>query len=999
MAATRFHTAVATLATLFITLQFFVSVSAQKCSLNPDGEIDWGNLPSLGAFKTAVNYEEDGERRGTLSDLARGFVNTVTPNFEPLLDYIAELIQRLVYDQETFDAWVEVQKVLPLTIGIIVCLCVGVVYLILVPIIGIIFGCCRCCNNCGGKRVQEDSSCPGCLRVYYTIFLLCITGVLCAGMAYTNFSNDFIGHSYDTAKPGLINITEDGQTFLTGALEQVEYITDDEYDTMYCLVSRDLNNVGNEIADPLLDYLKEDAGLQDTMDAFQGVTSGIDSMYVALDGINSSRSEVIDGTAEVKSLLVKVKGDLDELTSCTGCPDTTSLAMVEDYNSIPVVDTQLNQALVAKTLADGFYNEFEGSLNNISTIINDKAQPAVGDVIAELDTLNATVKNSFKLISDAFKQVNKTLKEDVQDTLESLFKTADDYSNYRYYGLIGVTCLTLLIVLFNVIGIAMGSFAYKDVLPTERTRMSNAGGNVLIAGVFFSLLFGPILILICMVMFTASGTGTLSCEPLASLQIFEKTIDQPDYISDGYFLGEQLLQNSSINLTASSILTQCQEDATLYTALQYSTIFTVDEVQKQLDEAKLASSDKLKSAIVLPNIDLYDPTLESSLTGAVDSIDLGSIDPDTLKMMLDTNVTVENLNEFASKLDIESEKTVNIAIKEQLQNISLEIRRIQNDFVTPIDVNKMLIVYNAEVLYAVNKTLTNNISSTASQLSEVDKAVNSNNTEVQLQNITIAYVDTVFGYADQFVAHIDDQLEKDLAQCKPVRDLYDSGVNLLCYYAFDSLNTLWFTTGWCAIFILFSIFLAVKLAKFYRIMDEEALPKVKKSKKGASSRGLSDQEMALEDMSEDGHTGHDNIRLVESIRQQGGMQPQQNPHYIPDDVINGYDSYNNLGRPMAPPPAYHPGFNPQSMPPAAFNQQSMPPAAFNQQSMPPAGFNQRSMPPAGYNQRIPPVNTPYDSYDYDYDYVQEEPIQRRNRESVMADMQQYNKKPRVPTYL
>ena len=31
------------------------------------------------------------------------------------------------------------------------------------------------------------------------------------------------------------------------------------------------------------------------------------------------------------------------------------------------------------------------------------------------------------------------------------------------------------------------------------------------------------------------------------------------------------------------------------------------------------------------------------------------------------------------------------------------------------------------------------------------------------------------------------QLEKDLAQCKPVRDLYDSGVNLLCYYAFDSL--------------------------------------------------------------------------------------------------------------------------------------------------------------------------------------------------------------------
>ena len=70
----------------------------------------------------------------------------------------------------------------------------------------------------------------------------------------------------------------------------------------------------------------------------------------------------------------------------------------------------------------------------------------------------------------------------------------------------------------------------------------------------------------------------------------------------------------------------------------------------------------------------------------------------------------------------------------------------------------MLIVYNAEVLYALNETLTNNISNTASQLSVVEKEVNSNNTEVQLQNITIAYVDTVFGYADQFVAHIDYQV-------------------------------------------------------------------------------------------------------------------------------------------------------------------------------------------------------------------------------------------------
>ena len=61
--------------------------------------------------------------------------------------------------------------------------------------------------------------------------------------------------------------------------------------------------------------------------------TGIDNMYVALDDMSSSRSEVIDGTAEVGSLLQNVKAKLDAL-ACGSCPDTSSLANVTNYSMV-----------------------------------------------------------------------------------------------------------------------------------------------------------------------------------------------------------------------------------------------------------------------------------------------------------------------------------------------------------------------------------------------------------------------------------------------------------------------------------------------------------------------------------------------------------------------------------------------------------------------------------------------------------------------------------------
>lgn len=58
-------------------------------------------------------------------------------------------------------------------IGFLVCFAIGVVYIVLMPLVGILLACCRCCGNCGGKMQQKQKSSTSCRRraLYWGTFV------------------------------------------------------------------------------------------------------------------------------------------------------------------------------------------------------------------------------------------------------------------------------------------------------------------------------------------------------------------------------------------------------------------------------------------------------------------------------------------------------------------------------------------------------------------------------------------------------------------------------------------------------------------------------------------------------------------------------------------------------------------------------------------------------------------------------------------------------------
>ncbi|PKU33581.1 prominin-1- hypothetical protein [Limosa lapponica baueri] len=88
-----------------------------------------------------------------------------------------------------------------------------------------------------------------------------------------------------------------------------------------------------------------------------------------------------------------------------------------------------------------------------------------------------------------------------------------------------------------------------------------------------------------------------------------------------------------------------------------------------------------------------------------------------------------------------------------------------------------------------------------------------------IKNATWAFLEELLDFFETYVSWAKSSLREDVARCKPIAQTLDDMEAIACDYILDSLNAFWFSLGWCTFFLLPSIILAVRLAKFYRRMD------------------------------------------------------------------------------------------------------------------------------------------------------------------------------------
>ncbi|NXG11909.1 PRM1A protein, partial [Sakesphorus luctuosus] len=353
----------------------------------------------------------------------------------------------------------------------------------------------------------------------------------------------------------------------------------------------------------------------------------------------------------------------------------------------------------------------------------------------------------------------------------------------------------------------------EGVVPTQRSSLSNAGGNFFMAGVGFSFIFSWLLMLLVMLTFLLGGNVyMLFCESWHNQQLFQ-LLDTPGLIH-GFNLSELLGQEGDAT-NFSEIYRQCQQDASLWKTLHLDQSVHLDELLNVSEYTGEISTAFEEMNITLSPISLLNQTQKDLLLHASQS---GQPPDFTLTLeQLDENITQGSLLDLATELEQLAKKT-DIDVKNELESNARRLREMdkemQADFSGPLQSLK-------ENIPLVQSRAAELEEQTRATLDKVNKTQEflERETPIIIKNETWAFLKQLFNFFETYISWAKSRLTEDVARCKPVAQTLDSVEVIGCDYIMDSVNAFWFSLGWCTLFLLPSIILATRLAKFYRCMD------------------------------------------------------------------------------------------------------------------------------------------------------------------------------------
>ncbi|KAM9850397.1 prominin-1-A [Aulostomus maculatus] len=820
--------------------------------LPPPGKLDFGYVPA-GVYETLAHYEPG--PIGILFHMVHTFLYVVQPNAFP-----QDLLVKLAKDK--FGAiQTEYQKpeniVLTLQaiyyeIGFLICAAVGLLFTVLMPVVGLFFCMCRCCDNCGGEMHQRQRKNADCRRgllgtLLFSTSLVITIGVLCAYAANQNLSSQVKNIRR------LVNSNmRDLHTFANDTPMQIDYLIS-QYATAKNKVIYDLDNIGPLLGGKIHDQLeKEVHPALDRVLNMAGVKieraiKAMRETKEALENVSVSLEVLQEGMGKLNFNLSLVRANINRTLNDPGCHDEESdatsaqlcrnirqslsqLHTSANFTRLPSVNTQLQRVSdVLKTDLNAIVQRGYSSLNNTPHIVIEQTRSAVENVRSLMDGIGNNISSFSKAFPVQSCLSNFTIfVSHAHAKIEDHYPEIDKMDFYRWIGCIALCCMVVLVLAFNYLGLLCGTLGYdKHASPTTRGCISNTGGTMLMAGVGFSFIFSWVLMgLVTIIFLTGGNMEKLLCEPFHTKELF-KVVDTPYLVHQEWknFIPGYLYNDSDLQLTAESLYSTCKENKGIYSAMRLDKVFNISTFLNTTVFTKdvVAHLDSVK--IDLRGIILLEAEGRQNL---LDFSEVGLSETNYADYLEEVNkgVTVEDLLSFAIELEAQTDLMPRGPLQTALKGHAGTLRQIHSHQALPLQ-QSMKYVRARSALNQSMRFLERTASDLPNKVLAIIDAIDaaqfliSQNASQLINRETGKYTATIVGYFHQYIEWVKTSLALEVAPCKPFSNMLDTAEIIACNFLVDSMNTFWMGLGCSSLFLLPSIILAVKLAKFYRRMETE----------------------------------------------------------------------------------------------------------------------------------------------------------------------------------
>ncbi|NXY00701.1 PRM1A protein, partial [Pteruthius melanotis] len=756
-------------------------------------------------------YHEPGAI-GILFKIVHAFLYLVQPNSFPQgkqINYFC-LKYRFVIDAIYYE------------IGFIVSAALGLLFILLLPLVGLCFCMCRCCDNCGGEMHQRQKKNADCQRSCFATFLFVasliirqVVGVLCAYAANQHLTNQVRG-----AKKLVNSNFKDLKIFLNDTPAQIDYLVS-QYNTTKDKALSDLNS--NLLSNKSVKKFHILAAIRETKEALENVSVSVEVLQEGTERLHANLTDVkmhLSNTlsdsacnaAQAASTCNIIRNSLSQLNinaNFSGLPGVSSqLAKVNEVLKIDLSSLVQKVLRLKITSIDSQYRQ-SNFFHNIKSVLE-----SVGSNITAF-TKTLPVQ---KIVADLMAHLTQS-----ETYVQDYFPIVEQYDFYRWLGCLILCCMVVLILVFYYLGLLCGTCGYdKHASPTTRGCISNTGGNFLMAGVGFSFLFSWVLMIVVVLTFVTGGNvEKLVCEPFEDKNLF-KILDTPYLLNQQWknYLAGIIFKNPNVNLTFEKVYSDCKENKGIYTSLHLEHLFNINEL---LNISMYTEDVALRIEhiqINLSKIILLDEIGKENLLN-FSSSGIDGIDFSAYLTEINKSVTKVDLLSFANDLEARADQLPKGALENALKGHANNIRMIHNQQVVPLEQAMSTLNQSIRLLKRTSSELMVKVKNVISAVNDAQNLINNNASQVIVQE-TKKYMDTIIGYFEQYTEWVKESIAMEVAACKPIANVIDTAVDIfLCSYIADSVNTFWFGLGGSSVFLIPAIIFAVKLSKYYRRMDTE----------------------------------------------------------------------------------------------------------------------------------------------------------------------------------
>ncbi|XP_046886101.1 prominin-2 [Hypomesus transpacificus] len=750
---------------------------------------------------------------GFMSGVVQSFLHTVQPNPFP-----KDLVLKAVQDPNTLSDQETIKEFLVYEVGFLVCAAIGILYIVLMPLVGFIMACCRCCGNCGGRMYQQQTSSLHCHRrgLYCCTFIT--TLILLAGNICMFRSNESLKVSVDHVTVEINNTLDNLHTYLITLPKEVDHVLNESYKTVD-EVSNSLNAIGPLLGKEIQKALE--GPLNAALQSVRDVAQVANSTNVLLGQLNLSLSAVMSRVAVVQANVSAVKERLNRTLSnpdCVGCaeaqPELERLNLDTSLATPNIGELQSAVDKVNKADLNSKVKEGETFFQNIPQRVTNDTKDAVKSVKKQLEDIKSQIS---KVTSDIPVSTLNNLAEELGQAMKYVgqYKPETERAEHiRGSVFLVLCCLVLLVVVCNLMGLILGPVGLRPKAdPMERSGTSECGGSFFMIGAGLSFLFSWLFMLLVLVLFLLGGNVyTLVCQPWHNGKLLQ-LVDTPGLIP-GFNLSETLGLKS--NLTLTEVYKDCEQDMPLWSTLHLYELINLNDLLNVSKYTEQIQQNFEGNDINLPTITLLTPETRSQLSSF--SSMAKDIDFFVVTQQIN-NMSRININTTADNLDSLATPQPNLTIQAELRTEAADLRRIQNDIDTTIIPQLENLNSTIQALHAIATQVNGTVENVLRKVGTAQDFLNTN-TSLIIKNESRRFVDCQMGYFITYADWANMTITQQVGRCGPVAQAVDTAEVIVCSYMVESLNAFWFSLGWCMLFFIPSIIFSIKLAKYYRKMDQ-----------------------------------------------------------------------------------------------------------------------------------------------------------------------------------